>query len=246
MDKMLYVAMTGAKQVMQAQGINNHNIANANTTGFRADLNGFGSVPIYGDGYPTRVNAVAENIGFDESSGTIADTGRDLDVAVVGSGWIAVQDATGKEAYTRMGNLELTANGVLQTAAGQPVLGDGGPVTLPPSNQITIGGDGTISVVPQGLGPETVSSISRIRLVDPDPQALVKGDDGLMRLKSGAAAPVSADVKLVSGALESSNVNLPQALISMIELSRMFDLEVRAMTTAEQAEALATKLISVT
>jgi flagellar basal-body rod protein FlgF len=145
-----------------------------------------------------------------------------------------------------MGNLELTANGVLQTAAGQPVLGDGGPVTLPPSNQITIGGDGTISVVPQGLGPETVSSISRIRLVDPNPLELVKGDDGLMRLKSGAAAPVSADVKLVSGALESSNVNLPQALISMIELSRMFDLEVRAMTTAEQTEALATKLISVT
>jgi len=246
MDKMLYVAMTGAKQVMQAQGINNHNIANANTTGFRADLNGFASFPIYGDGYPTRVNAVAENVGFDESSGTVADTGRDLDVAVVGSGWIAVQDAAGKEAYTRMGNLELTANGVLQTAAGQPVLGDGGPVTLPPSNQITIGGDGTISVVPQGLGPETVSSISRIRLVDPNLLELVKGDDGLMRLKSGAAAPVSADVKLVSGALESSNVNLPQALISMIELSRMFDLEVRAMTTAEQTEALATKLISVT
>jgi flagellar basal-body rod protein FlgF len=246
MDKMLYVAMTGAKQVMQAQGINNHNIANANTTGFRADLHGFGSFPVYGDGYPTRVNAVTENIGFDESSGTIADTGRELDVAVQGSGWIAVQDAAGKEAYTRMGNLELTATGVLQTAAGQPVLGDGGPVTLPPSNQITIGGDGTISVVPQGLGPETVSSISRIKLVDPNPLELVKGDDGLMRLKSSGTAPASADVKLVSGALESSNVNLPQALISMIELARMFDLEVRAMTTAEQTEALATKLISVT
>lgn len=168
MDKMLYVAMTGAKQVMQAQGINNHNIANANTTGFRADLHGFGSFPVYGDGYPTRVNAVTENIGFDESSGTIADTGRELDVAVQGSGWIAVQDAAGKEAYTRMGNLELTATGVLQTAAGQPVLGDGGPVTLPPSNQITIGGDGTISVVPQGLFPETCArsraSSSSIRI----------------------------------------------------------------------------------
>lgn len=245
MEKMLYVAMTGAKQVMQAQGINNHNIANATTTGFRADLHGFGSFPIYGDGYPTRVNAVAENVGFDESTGTVTNTGRDLDVAVMGSGWIAVQDAEGKEAYTRMGNLQLTANGILQTAAGQPVLGDGGPVSIPPSTQITIGGDGTISVVPQGLGPETISSVSRIKLVDPDPAQLVKGDDGLMRLKSGQAAPASADVKLSSGSLESSNVNLPQALISMIELSRLFDLEVRAMQTAEQVEGLATKLVAV-
>jgi flagellar basal-body rod protein FlgF len=246
MDKMLYVAMTGAKQVMQAQGINNHNIANASTTGFRADLHGFASFPIYGDGFPTRVNAVAESIGFDEASGTIADTGRDLDVAIRGSGWIAVQAADGKEAYTRMGNLRLTETGVLETAAGQPVLGDGGPVTIPPSNQITIGADGTISVVPQGLGPETLSSVSRIKLVDPDRKSLVKGDDGLVRLKSGATAPASADVRLVSGALESSNVNLPQALISMIELSRMFDLEVRAMSTAEQTEALATRLLSLT
>jgi flagellar basal-body rod protein FlgF len=245
MDKMLYVAMTGAKQVLQAQGINNHNIANASTTGFRADLHGFASFPIYGDGYPTRVNAVTQSVGFDEASGTIADTGRELDVAVMGSGWIAVQAADGKEAYTRMGNLRLTPTGMLETATGAPVLGDAGPVSLPPSTQIEIGGDGTISVVPQGLGPAAVSTVGRIKLVDPSPKALVKGDDGLMRLKAGGTAPASADVKLVSGALESSNVNLPQALISMIELSRMFDLEVRAMTTAEQAEALATRLVSV-
>jgi flagellar basal-body rod protein FlgF len=244
MDKMIYVAMTGAKQVMQAQGINNHNIANASTTGFRADMHSFNSYPIYGDGFPTRVNAVAENNGFDDSAGTIADTGGKLDVAIRGSGWIAVQAADGKEAYTRMGNLRITDTGLLETAAGQPVIGDGGPISIPPSNEITIGGDGTISVVPQGLGPETVSSVSRIRLVDPDRKQLVKGDDGLMRLKSGATAPASADVQLVSGALESSNVNLPQALISMIELSRLFDLEVRAMATAEQTEAQATKLLS--
>jgi flagellar basal-body rod protein FlgF len=209
-------------------------------------MHSFGSYPIYGDGFPTRVNAVAENNGFDDSAGTIADTGGKLDVAIRGSGWIAVQAADGKEAYTRMGNLRITDTGLLETAAGQPVIGDGGPISIPPSNEITIGGDGTISVVPQGLGPETVSSVSRIKLVDPDRKQLVKGDDGLMRLKSGATAPVSADVHLVSGALESSNVNLPQALISMIELSRLFDLEVRAMSTAEQTEALATKLLSLT
>jgi len=243
---MLYVAMTGAKQVMQAQGINNHNIANASTTGFRADLQAFGSLPIYGDGFPTRVNAVAESIGFEAESGTIADTGRDLDVAIRGSGWIAVQAADGKEAYTRMGNLRLTDTGLLETATGQPVIGDGGPITVPLNNQIEIGADGTVSVVPQGLGPETVSSVSRIKLVDPDRRSLVKGDDGLVRLRSGATAPASADVQLISGALEASNVNLPQALISMIELSRRFDLEVRAMSTAEQTEALATRLLSLT
>lgn len=246
MDKMLYVAMTGAKQMMQAQGINNHNIANASTSGFRADLHGFGSFPIYGDGFPTRVNAVVEDSGFDDAVGSLETTGRDLDIAVMGSGWIAVQDAEGKEAYSRMGNLAISPTGVLQTGTGQPVLGDGGPVTIPPSNQITIGGDGTISVVPQGLGPETVSSVARIKLVDPARKNLVKGNDGLMRLRSGASAPASADVRITAGSLESSNVNLPQSLISMIELSRMFDLQVRAMSTAEQNEASATKLLSLT
>lgn len=244
MDKMVYVAMTGAKQIMQAQAVNNHNLANVSTDGFRADLHRFSTQPVYGPGYATRANAVTESLGFEATGGTMMQTGRDLDIAIQGKGWIAVQAADGKEAYTRSGNLRVSASGVLETAQGQAVMGDSGPISIPPSSQIAIAGDGTISVVPQGLGPATLSSIGRIKLVDPPLADLKKGDDGLIRLKNGSTAPASASVQLASGQLEASNVNAAQALIGMIEMSRLFDLQVKAMTTAEQNAATATKLIS--
>ena len=244
MDKMVYVAMTGAKQILQAQTVNNHNIANVSTHGFRADLHRFSTQAVQGPGFATRANAVAENVGFNTLTGTLIETGRELDVAVQGSGWIAVQAKDGSEAYTRAGNLRLSATGVLETATGYPVLGDGGPITIPPATQISIGADGTVSIVPQGLGPETLASVSRIKLVDPAPDTLVKGSDGLIRVNDGSEAPAAANVQLVSGMLETSNVNAPQALIEMIELARMFDLQVKAMTTAEQTANAATKMIS--
>jgi flagellar basal-body rod protein FlgF len=244
MDKMVYVAMTGAKQILQAQAVNNHNIANVSTHGFRADLHRFSTQPVTGPGFASRANAVTENAGFDVTTGTLLETGRDLDVAVAGSGWIAVQAADGSEAYTRAGNLRIAASGVLETASGYAVLGDGGPLSVPPSNEIAIGRDGTVSIVPQGLGPATLASIGRIKLVDPPADALVKGSDGLIRLADGGEAPAEARVELVSGMLESSNVNASQALIGMIEMARLFDLQVKAMNTAEQTANAATKMIS--
>ncbi len=244
MDKMLYVAMTGAKQILQAQAVNNHNMANASTDGFRADLHRFSTYPVYGAGYPTRANAVAENLGFDPGSGTLHETGRKLDIAIQGSGWIAIQAPDGSEAYTRAGNLRITSTGILETATGHPVLGDGGPVTVPPSTQLAIGGDGTISIVPQGLGPETLASVARIKLVDPAVAELAKGNDGLVRMKDGSSAPADASVRLVSGALEASNVNASQSMIQLIELARLFDLQVKAMTMAEENAATATKMLN--
>ncbi len=244
MDKMVYVAMTGAKQVMQAQALNNHNIANIATHGFRADLHRFATQPVGGPGFASRANAVSESAGFDASTGTLLETGRELDVAVAGSGWIAVQASDGSEAYTRAGNLRVSATGVLETANGYAVLGDGGPLSVPPSTEIAIGRDGTVSIVPQGLGPATLASIGRIKLVDPPANTLVKGSDGLIRQKDGADAPADANVALVSGMLESSNVNASQALIGMIELARLFDLQVKAMNTAEQTANSAAKMIS--
>lgn len=243
MDKMVYVAMTGAKQILQAQAVNNHNIANISTHGFRADLHRFSTQPVTGPGFASRANAVTENTGFDATTGTLLETGRDLDVAVAGNGWIAVQAVDGSEVYTRAGNLRVAASGVLETATGHAVLGDGGPITVPPSSQIAIGRDGTVSVVPQGLGPATLASIGRIKLVDP-PGQLVKGSDGLIRQQDGGDVPASASVQLISGVLESSNVNAPRALIGMIEMARLFDLQVKAMTTAEQTANAATKMIS--
>jgi len=243
MDRALYVAMTGAKQIMQAQAVNKHNLANVSTTGFRQDLHEFLSLPIYGVGYPTRVNAVAADAGTDWSSGTVSDTGRELDIAVDGKGFIAVQGADGKEAYTRAGDLQITATGLLQTASGFPVMSDGNPVTLPPSTQVSIGGDGTITVVPLGLSPAAASQVDRIKLVSPPEKDLVKGADGLFRLKSGAKAPASPDVRVTSGALESSNVNMAASLINMIELQRLYEMQIKGISTVDQNSQSAERLM---
>ena len=175
--------MTGAKQIMQAQAVNNHNIANISTIGFRADSVTFDSEPIYGPGYATRVNAVAGDAGTDFSAGTMENTGRDLDIAVNGNGFIAVRGTDGQEAYTRAGDLRVSPTGAVTTASGLPVLTESGPLVVPPSTTVNIGSDGTVSVVPQGSAPFAVSQVDRIKLVNPPTATLQKGDDGLLRLK---------------------------------------------------------------
>ncbi len=175
MDRGLYVAMTGAKQIMQAQAVNNHNIANLSTIGFRADAVSFASQPIYGPGYATRVNAVAGDAGTDFSTGVMESTGRDLDIAVNGKGFIAVQGSDGKEAYTRAGDLRVTSSGAVTTASGLPVLTESGPLIIPPSTVVSIGGDGTVSVVPQGSAPFAVTQVDRIKLVNPPTAGSTKG-----------------------------------------------------------------------
>jgi len=243
MDRMLWVAMTGADQLLDAQTIVSHNLANASTHGYRADLHAFSSYLVEGPGFPTRINAVAEQVGFDPRVGSLQETGRPLDLAIRGRGWFAVQAADGTEAYTRAGAFRLNPDGLLETAAGQPVLGDGGPVTLPPFSQVEVGADGTISLVPQGLGPETLAVVGRIRLVNPDEAELVKGADGLMRMRDESQAPPDAAVRVASGTLESSNVNIAEALVEMIEISRQFEMQVRLMETADQTESAAQQLL---
>jgi flagellar basal-body rod protein FlgF len=244
MDRGLYVAMTGAKQIMQAQAVNNHNIANVDTVGFRADAVSFASQPIYGVGYPTRVNAVASDAGTDFSSGVMQSTGRDLDVAVNGKGYIAVRGADGKEAYTRAGDLRVSDTGAVTTASGRPLLTESGPLVIPPATNVTIGSDGTVSVLPLGLQPLAISQTDRVKLVNPPPQSLQKGDDGLLRLKDGTTAPTDPKVTLVSGMLESSNVNAAQSLINMIELQRLYEFQVRSMNSTDQNEQTAEQLMS--
>lgn len=234
MDRMLYIAMTGAKQTMQAQAVNANNIANVNTTGFRQDLAAMRSMPLFGPGLPTRVYAMTERPGSSMTSGTITATGRDLDVAVKGDGWIAVQGRDGNEAYTRAGDLKVTTAGILQTGAGHPVLGDNGPISLPPASKIEIGHDGTISIVPQGDEATNLQEVDRLRLVSPSVNELYKGNDGLFRLKSGEPAEADAEVRVVPGALETSNVNIAEALVNMIDLARQFEMQVRMMRVAEQ------------
>src|SRR4029079_2756765 len=177
------------------QTVNNHNLANVSTTGFRADLAAFQSRAVDGTGFASRVYATNASVGWDDTSGALLTTGRDLDVAVQGPGWIAVQDANGKESYTRAGNLQIDPTGQLQTATGQPVLGDGGPINVPPYTSILFARDGTISIVAQGQTPDTTATVDRIKLVKPAHTAIARGDDGLFRMKDGSEAPSDPSVQ---------------------------------------------------
>lgn len=243
MDHSLYVAMTGATQIMRAQEAVSHNLANASTVGFRAELTAFQSLPVQGPGEATRINAVTQGVGVDTTPGSITTTGRSLDVAVQGSGWIAVQAPDGSEGYTRAGDLQLTPDGLLTDANGHPVLGNGGPISLPPSAQLRIGDDGTISSVPIGEGPATVAALDRIRLVNPDPTQLVQGADGLMHLAGGATSAPDPTVQVTAGALENSNVNASSELVKMIALSRQYDMQIKSIKAAEDNAASASKLL---
>lgn len=245
MDEMIYLAMTGAKQTEYAQAINNNNLANVSTTGFRADLHAFSSVPIDGPGVESRVNAVLTAGGTDFSQGAVSNTGRDLDIAIQGSGFIAVQAPDGSEAYTRAGDLRLESGGLLTTGAGHLVLGNGGPVAVPPNASLLIGGDGTISIQPLGQGPETLAIVDRIRLVDPDPALLSKGSDGLLYLPDGDTAPASASVRLTTGALEHSNVNVAKTLVNMIELSRQYEMQINVIKTSKEDADVAAQMMRV-
>ena len=243
MDRMLYVAMTGAKETLNAQSVNNHNLANASTTGFRAELSAFQSRAIDGSGYASRVYATNASVGWSNQSGAMLSTGRDLDVAINGDGWIAVQGPDGKEAYTRAGDLQVDANGQLTTGAGHPVLGDGGPITVPPYTSIFFARDGSISVVAQGQTPDTTATVDRIKLVKPADAAIERGNDGLFRMKDGTEAPPDASVNLSSGTIESSNVNTADAMVTMIELARHFEMQVKAIRTAEENGAAAAQIM---
>ena len=243
MDKFLYVAMSGAKETLRAQTANSHNLANASTNGFRADLSAFQSRAVAGSGYASRVYATNSTTGWDQSVGAQMFTGRDLDVAVQGDGFIAVQGRDGREAYTRAGDLIIDPNGQLMTKTGLPVLGDGGPVSVPPNNSLAIAPDGTISIVPQGQGPETTASIGRIKLVNPGNQNLDRGEDGLFRMRDGSDAPADANTRVASGALEASNVNAAESMVNMIELARNFELQVKAIKAAEDNGAASAQLL---
>ncbi|MEM1261523.1 MAG: flagellar basal-body rod protein FlgF [Pseudomonadota bacterium] len=245
MDRLAYIAMTGAKQTEVAQAITANNLANVSTTGFRADLHAFSQRDVEGTGLPTRTNAVVDAYGIDLREGAIQTTGHNLDVAISGEGYFAVQTPNGGEAYTRAGNFRVGSGGLLTTADGMPVIGEGGPVAVPPNETLLIGNDGTITVRSLGQGPEALSIVDRLKLVKPDPESLVKGPDGLLRTADGAIAPADATVSVQSGALESSNVNVADALVSMISLARQYESQVNIIRNAEDnADAAAAMLRS--
>ena len=243
MDRMIYVAMTGAREALRAQSVVSHNVANSGTTGFRAVQHSLQSVPVAGGGFASRINATAAPDSWNFASGTMMQTGRDLDIAIQGDGWLAVQGPDGAEAYTRAGNLRVNPNGMLETANGHLVLGNGGPISLPPYQKLDIGGDGQVSIVPQGQKPNTIAEVDRLKLVNPNNADLIQSGDGLFRLKDDAEAPADPAIRIASGQLEASNVSPAQALVEMIEISRRYEMQVRAMNNADENDRIAAQLM---
>jgi len=239
MDRMIYLSMAAAKATMHRQEVVSHNLANVSTNGFRAELAAFRAVPVRGDGASTRVYALESTVGYSNAPGVVQTTGRPLDVAVKGNSWLAVQALDGTEAYTRAGSLEVNAEGLLTDLQGRPVVGDGGPLTLPANATVEVASDGTVSAK---VGRERPQPVGRLKMVTPE-APMQRGTDGLFRAGEGDLAADPA-ARLQSGSLEGSNVNAIESMVAMIAAARQFEQQMKALQTAEQKEQSATKLLT--
>ncbi len=244
MDRSLFIATSGATQTLLAQTANANNLANTQTTGFKSDLQQFRSMPVYGDGYPTRVYAQTEKPGTDFSAGGLQTTDNPLDLAIKGDGFFAVRDSKGKEAYTRAGDFQMTPDGQLLTATGLSVLNkDGLPINIPQAEKITISGDGTINIIPFGSNGNAMTALDQIKLVQPNLKNVEKRPDGLVYIKDGTAQVDSPDVQVVQGMIEGSNVSAIGAMVDMIELARNFEMQSNVMKNAKENAAAGSKLL---
>ncbi len=243
MDHLVYIAASGSSDAMLAQAVNASNLANASTTGFRADLLSASSAYMTGESMESRTYATANEMGIDFKQGTINATGRDLDIAINGDGWLTVVGADGAEALSRRGDLRVTALGQLVDGVGNQVVGNAGPIAVPPYSEIAIGNDGTISIVPLGEDPNTLAVVDRIKLANPDPNSLYKGEDGLVRMPPGEDPLPDALVTLIGGSLESSNVDTVGAMVHMIEIARQFEQHTKMISVAEQLDAATAQLM---
>ena len=234
MDRMLYVSMSGAKEVMLSQANNANNLANASTDGFKQDFNEFRAQHVQGPGWESRAFSLDERPATDFSAGTAKVTGRELDVMTRNNGFMAVQTPAGDEGLIRTASMQLTPEGDLVDIAGNPILNTAGiPINIPPSRGIAIGDDGTISIVPDGSPSNELVILDQLRLVEPDMKTLTKSEDGFIRPVAGTPELGQANIKVLSGALETSNVNTAEALVNMIELSRKYEMQIKMMSTAK-------------
>lgn len=246
MDRMLYIAMSGAKEVMLSQANNSNNLANANTDGFKKDFNIFRAQHVQGPGWESRAYSLDERPATDFTPGAIKVTGRDLDIVTQSEGFIGIQAPNGDEAFVKTASMQVLENGNLVDVKGNPILNEGGtPINVPPTKTMTIGDDGTISIVPADAPSNQLVILDRIRLVKPAAADLEKGLDGYARLKEGAAPVIQEPVKVVSGALETSNVNTAEALVNMIELSRKYEMQIKMMSTTKTHAQKSDSILSI-
>lgn len=244
MDKLIYSSLSAMRAAMARQTMTANNLANVNTAGFRGEMSSSTALWLKGDGFDSRATNSGEVTSADMSEGTISETGRPLDIAVQGKDTLlAVQSREGDEAYTRRGDLQLSDSGLLTTGDGMPVLGDGGPITLPPYDKLTIAADGTISIVPQGGDPSQVQTVDRLKLVSVNGASIAKGLDGLFRDRNGGTLAPDPQAAVRQGAIEGSNVNVSATLIDMIEASRDWDMQVKMMSAAQDIDKASSDLM---
>jgi flagellar basal-body rod protein FlgF len=243
MDRLIYTALSGMRGAMARQTTTANNLANANTTGFRAEMSSASALWVRGPGFETRAPTSQQVVAADMAPGSVTNTGRDLDVAMQGDALLAVQADDGSEAYTRRGDLQVSATGIVTTGDGHLVLGDGGPLTLPPADSIRIADDGAIWIVPTGGDPNQPQQVDRLKLATPAGSRIQKGLDGLFRVPDGGALPSDPDARLTPHSLEGSNVNTSQTLIDMIEASRSWDMQLQLVTQAREMDTSAADLM---
>jgi flagellar basal-body rod protein FlgF len=239
MDRLIYLSMAGAKATMQRQDSLANNLANVSTNGFRAELQAFRAVPVRGDGASTRVYALESTVGHNTAAGPMQTTGRNLDVAMQGNAWLAVQGLDGTEAYTRAGNLHVNAEGQLMTIAGLPVVGEGGPLSLPANADVEIAADGSITT---RVGNGRPQQAGRLKLVTPE-APLLRSNDGLFRAADGVDLIPDRTARVQSGALEGSNVSPVETMVAMISAARQFEQQMKMLQGAEQRDQGAAKLL---
>lgn len=245
MDELIYTAMTSGKHTMAQLATITHNLANIGTDGFKAQMDTFRAVSKVGTDLPVQTFVVNSTVGADFSPGVTRKTGRDLDVAVQGSGWLVVTGADGKEAYTRSGSLKTNENGLLQTQNGFNVVGTAGYITIPPDETVTISRDGTISSIPMTNQIANSNLIGQLKLVNPPANTLVRGADGLFRTNDGSQPDADPNVTVVGGSIENSNVNAVESLVSMISLSRAFDMHMQMLADAKTNDAKASTILDI-
>jgi len=232
MDRLVFAAMTGARSALGQMAITANNLANASTPGFREQIAAFRAVPMGGDGANTRAFALDTTPGSNFQAGPFESTGNPFDVAIQGDGFFVVRRPDGQEALTRAGNFGRNAAGELITAGGLAVLGQAGPIIIPPnSSPPQIGDDGTV-VVFDGNSPQP-QILGRIRLVKPDPKSLSRSGDGLFQAADMNGLTSDPSVSAKQGFVEGSNVSVAAAMVALVGQQRLFDLNVKMIQNAD-------------
>lgn len=245
MDRLLYISAVGLANIERAQTAHANNLANVSTNGFRADLARVTASEVSGDVYRARVYGVNEGAGVDLRPGPQNSTENPMDVAINGDGFFALALPDGGEAYTREGGFQVDNAGRLVDERGLQVMGRAGPISLPPFEKIVFGADGTITVLPQGQGPDGLVQVDALKIVKPEPAEIYKDASGLLMAHSGVPLPPAPDARVVAGFLEGSNVNAVHELTSILTLARQFELEVRMMKVAETNDEAASQLLRI-